>query len=96
MSIIVDPNNASVMYAGIEFNGIYKSIDGGSTWTKLTSGLPSSTATYYRPELGMSKANSSIVYLVNYDGTTCTVYKSADAGSTWAPTAVRLRQIVTV
>ncbi|MEL6660784.1 MAG: hypothetical protein AAFP77_13600 [Bacteroidota bacterium] len=52
--LMIDPNNADVMYAafyerlrkpwhfesGGENGGIFKTTDGGKTWTKLTNGLP--------------------------------------------------------
>ena len=52
-AIEIDPNNTNIIYAGtgeatysaVSYygRGLLKSTDGGSTWTQITSGLPSST-----------------------------------------------------
>lgn len=42
-------------------NGLYKSTDGGSTWTKLTRGLPSKPG---RIAMSVSPANDRIVYAI--------------------------------
>src|SRR5690606_35824490 len=49
-ALIVDPNDADVAYAGAtgsESNpgGVYRTVDGGVTWTSYSIGLPSSSAT---------------------------------------------------
>ncbi|HYC86624.1 MAG TPA: BACON domain-containing carbohydrate-binding protein [Chryseosolibacter sp.] len=33
----VDPNNGSVLYCGTRWNGLFKSTNSGTTWTRLTS-----------------------------------------------------------
>jgi len=72
--IVYDPSNPQVVYAstyqrmrkiygGITVgpgSGIYKSMDGGETWKKLTSGLP--TADLGRIGLGVSAADPNLVY----------------------------------
>lgn len=49
-ALIVDPNNPDIAYAGStgsETNpgGVYRTLDGGVTWTSYSVGLPSSAAT---------------------------------------------------
>ncbi|HYT69089.1 MAG TPA: hypothetical protein VEL51_21885 [Vicinamibacterales bacterium] len=73
--IILDPVNTSIVYAasyqrrrsGCCFNGggagsgIWKSVDAGKAWTKLTgSGLP--PGTYGRIALDVSRSNPNVVY----------------------------------
>ena len=40
-SLLVDPRNSSVVYAGTHGGGVWKSRDGGSTWAPLTDKQPS-------------------------------------------------------
>ena len=35
-SLLIDPANNNIMYAGAVNGGIWKTTDGGSTWTPLT------------------------------------------------------------
>ncbi len=38
-SLVIDPNDNSIIYGGDNGNGIYKSIDGGANWTSISQGL---------------------------------------------------------
>lgn len=35
----IDPNNNAILYLGVEFKGVFKSIDKGSTWKQITNGI---------------------------------------------------------
>ncbi len=60
--------------------GVYKSADGGTTWTQLHGGLPSKLG---RVGIAVAPSDDSHVYAwVNTD-TDCGIYSSADAGTTW-------------
>jgi hypothetical protein len=39
--IVVDPTNASILYAATEFVGVWKSVDRGQTWSPSSQGLRS-------------------------------------------------------
>jgi photosystem II stability/assembly factor-like uncharacterized protein len=72
--VCYDPSNPAVVYAATE-NGVYKSVDGGSSWTHKSRGLQhvfvKSVAVHpHRPE-------------VLYAGTWRQVYKSTDGGEQW-------------
>ncbi|MDZ4168781.1 MAG: hypothetical protein U1E26_03885 [Coriobacteriia bacterium] len=57
---------------------IYRSVDGGATWTKLSTGLPFDGQPYrLRISPGFA-ADRTIVAMVNTN-----LYKSADAGESW-------------
>jgi len=72
--IAIDPSNSSILYAasyqrrrmGCCFNGggpgsaLWKTTDGGRSWTKLTSGLP--PGTWGRIALDVSRSNPNVVY----------------------------------
>ncbi len=77
---------------GKDLGGIYKTSDGGSTWTKLENGLPHETG---RIGLDVCRKNPSIVYAVveSSEGGTSNiddvhskkggVFRSEDGGATW-------------
>lgn len=47
-SLIVDPSDPAVAYVGTEGNGIFKTTNGGATWTRLRNGLKCTIAhTFY-------------------------------------------------
>lgn len=62
---------------------VYKTTDGGQTWTQLTGGLP--TGRNGRTGLAMSRQNPDKLYVVYIDtlATTGGLYKTVDGGQTW-------------
>lgn len=63
--------------------GIYKSVDGGETWRKLTQGLPEGLIG--KIDLAVSPADSKIVYaLVEAPDDAGGLYRSIDQGTTFA------------
>ncbi|HEX2721409.1 MAG TPA: hypothetical protein VHM24_00725 [Gemmatimonadaceae bacterium] len=92
--IVMDPSDPSVMYAaafqrqrkaysfvgGGPESGIYKSTDGGDTWTRLTEGLPKRDVG--RIGLAISRSQPRTVYATMETNTT-EVYRSDDYGASW-------------
>jgi len=67
--------------------GIWRSYDGGDTWTQLTSGLPSSDNG--RIGIDISQSNPSVLYAVYTQGSTAGfkgVYKTTNGGDSWSET----------
>ncbi len=64
-------------------SGIYRSYDGGDSWTKLTTGLPSGNLN--RIGIDIAASNPNILYAVVSigDGSFEGVYKTEDGGDTW-------------
>ena len=78
VEVVIDPTNSQVVYAGLwntrrppwftyaptngPGGGIYKSTDGGNTWTQLTNGLPKEGIG--RTGIALSAANPKRVYAV--------------------------------
>jgi photosystem II stability/assembly factor-like uncharacterized protein len=94
--IVFDPRNPDVIYAaayqrrrhtgmligGGPEAGIFKSVNGGEKWTKLTKGLP--TVDLGRIALGISPQNPDIVYaLVIAAKGESGFFRSEDRGDTW-------------
>lgn len=93
-AIAIDPNNTNIVYAGtgdphIPFtvfigDGIYKSTDGGGTWTNI--GLTNSKII---SKIIINPSNSNEIY-VSANGNPIVadnnrgVYKSSNAGATWS------------
>jgi photosystem II stability/assembly factor-like uncharacterized protein len=68
--------------SGAREGGIYKSTDGGDTWTKLGNGLPSGL--FGKSDLAVSPADPNRVYaLIEAPGKEQGVYRSDDRGASW-------------
>lgn len=80
-SISVDPHDAQVVYLGVEGNGIFKTSNGGQTWTPIGTGLGSITP----KEIKVDPRNQQVMYLGSWDPTSAGVYRSSDnTGLSWA------------
>jgi len=80
-SLAVDPTGANVVYLGTGWgpfhgNGVYKSTDGGATWTPANQGM----IDYSITALAVDPANPQIVYAGGFHGE---LFKSTDGGQTW-------------
>lgn len=65
--------------------GIYRSYDGGDSWTELTGGLPSSSPANGRIGIDISKSDPNILYAIYADNTGyfAGVYRTDNGGDTW-------------
>lgn len=91
--LVVDPNNRDVAYYGSTFDGLYRTIDGGANWVKVTNGLPTGVTVNHSANTGgfINTVFDKTGGLVN--GRTKTVwaacrtqgvYRSTDGGETFA------------
>ena len=77
-SLAIDPKNTNVIYAGTDQydGGIFKSTDGGASWSKADNGLPYTNIL----SLAIDLKNTNIIYAGTWgDG----VFKSTDGGESW-------------
>ncbi len=94
--LVMDPQNPDTLYAaayqrqrkpwgfngGGAGSGIYRTDDGGETWTKLTAGLPRGDKG--RIGLDVYRRDGRVVYaVVEAAGRETGVYRSVDRGDTW-------------
>jgi photosystem II stability/assembly factor-like uncharacterized protein len=103
----IDPSNPNIVYAALwqqqqsfieggsfggSSGGIFKSVDGGTTWSQLTEGLP----TVLQANLGIAASDPNTLYAtvagaapgvaaapVGFGGGVIGFYKSTDAGAHW-------------
>ena len=89
----MDPSNPNILYAGMwtfqrkpwthqsgsERGGLFKSVDGGRTWKKLTNGLPKLVG---RVGVKVAPSNPNVVYAI-LESKEGTIYRSDDRGETW-------------
>ena len=97
-NVIVNPNNSDEIFVGVlgglwsdsDERGVYKSEDGGKTWTQILYDGPSTGCA----DLAMDPTNSNILYAsmwefrrtgwsFNSGGEKSALYKSVDGGITW-------------
>lgn len=71
------------VYGGVN-SDIYKSIDAGLTWSKLTVGLPTITDKG-RISIDIANSNPDILFatFTNTAGTSLDIFKTIDSGSNW-------------
>jgi photosystem II stability/assembly factor-like uncharacterized protein len=94
--IAMDPRDPDVLYAatwqrhrtvaaylgGGPGSGVHKSVDGGETWTEVTTGLPSSSMG--KIGLAISPQDPDIVYAaIELDRRSGGVYRSTNRGASW-------------
>jgi len=72
-ALAVDPASSDVVYAGLDGGGVYRTTDGGATWTQ--SGLSDVTVA----SIAIDPANPSVLFAGADDG----VYRSTDGGFSW-------------
>ncbi len=82
--VAVDPNNINILYLGTPVGGIWKSVNGGDSWTALSDQLPSIGVS----GIAIDPNNSNIIYIGtgdfdHSDSQSDGVYKSINGGSTW-------------
>jgi uncharacterized protein (TIGR03437 family) len=86
------PSTSATLYAAISrasntrLLGVFKSTDGGATWTQTTTPSPTTSGTFYSLALAVDPVDANVVYygtLVNATNTGGTLWRSRDGGQTW-------------
>lgn len=86
-AIACSPTNPNLYYVGGADGGVWRTTDGGASWTPLTDHLPSSAI----GALALDPANPTILYagtgeanFANHSRYGLGLYKSTDGGNTWS------------
>lgn len=104
VDVVINPTNPDIVfactwmrtrhanrkdYAGYE-SGVWKSTDGGDTFTRLdgSNGLPSTNTQFSRVGIDLCASSPNVVYCmyINQDYDFYGIYKSTDDGETWSET----------
>ena len=85
-TILIDPTASSVLYAGAVGSGAFKSTDAGANWTPINAGLQEQTQfgtlTYSVVALAINPSAPAVLYAAANGGGA--IFKTTDAGATWA------------
>ncbi len=94
-----DPNNPQILFANMwehqegpwenasfsgPNSGLYRSVDGGTTWVKLTNGLPTAAQGLGRIGIAIAPSNSSRMYATVNAQEDGGIYRSDDGGEHWS------------
>ncbi|MBX3365162.1 MAG: hypothetical protein KF866_10380 [Phycisphaeraceae bacterium] len=82
-SLAVNPISPNIVYIGVHGNGIYRSTDGGTTFSQLSGGLP--TSGLRRIVLAICESQPQVLYaaIINSSGGLLGFYRTGDSGNTW-------------
>ena len=94
VEVVINPDDPDLLYAGAwqrerrdwswlptgPESGVFRSIDGGGTWERLSNGLPSGDTG--RVGLSICRSQSDTVYVVT-EGDGGGIYRTDDRGASW-------------
>jgi photosystem II stability/assembly factor-like uncharacterized protein len=98
IQVTIDPSDSKIIYADMwagrqgpwengawngPNSGLYKSTDGGTTWKKLTKGLPTTVEGLGRIGFAIAPSNSKRLYATVDAAAQSGIYRSDDAGDSW-------------
>ncbi len=98
--LAIDPNNSNILWVGTACGGLWKSSDGGLSWSSNTDLLPSISIS----DIAIDPTNTNIMYLATGDKYgiywqyetigqySAGLLKSTDGGLTWNPTGLNYTQ----
>src|SRR5438093_2141363 len=72
-ALAIDPQTPTTLYAGTRFDGVFKSTDGGGTWSASNTGLPQGRSV---DALAIDPQTPTTLYVGTFGG----VFKSTDSG----------------
>ena len=75
--LVLDPKHPATLYAATEDNGVWRTLDGGSNWTRASTGLP---ARHPVDALAVDPVTTTTLWATLGDQG---VYKSTDGGNSW-------------
>ena len=101
IQVVIDPKNHNIIYADMfasrqgpwengawngKESGLYKSTDGGTTWKKLTNGLPTTEQGLGRIGFCIAPSDPNRLYATVDAGANGGIYRSDNGGENWYKT----------
>ena len=99
IQVTIDPNNPNIVFADMwagrqgpwenaawngKESGLFKSTDGGTTWKKITTGLPTTEQGLGRIGFCIAPSDSRRMYATVDAGKYGGIYRSDDTGESWS------------
>jgi hypothetical protein len=92
-TLAVAPTNNNYIYSGSDDGQVYVTKNAGTSWQKITTGLPVLWTTFVKTD----RTNPEIAYVgfsgYRYGVTDAHIYKTTDAGTTWTRISNDLPQV---
>lgn len=76
---IVDYTNNQIIYAEVAYGLLYKSTNGGASWTKITKGINTADEVSFNAPVVMSATNHNVLWMA-----TDRIYKTTNGGTSWS------------
>ena len=81
--VLVDPDDQRTVWVGVEIDGVFRSLDGGDSWTKVVSGLSDLDV----HDMAIARSSPTRVFV----STNGELFWSDDRGEAWTPVGVRAK-----
>jgi len=78
VNVVRGTANDSIVLAGTKYNGVYRSVDGGATWSQTLNNVASVNDIIFHP----------VTPLTVYAATQSGLFVSYDCGASWSPTSL--------
>jgi hypothetical protein len=81
---LMDPTDPNRLFAGVWNSGVYRSTDGGASWTLLSAGiLTGSSADWIKLAMGRNGTGGTNFLLAKMGTDSGSIYRSNDGGTSW-------------